>query len=448
MSRFLLNSQQPKPDSILRDMQHAPIFYTPAGALTQENQKAVAFTPVSNLTPGSNTTCEIKVNYTTMQEDLRGYVIFDCSTSDGTNFPTFIKDGMNCINYLEVEINNSSEKLTIKNRDEFDLYISEYIKTFQNSNCTPAQLLADWRRDVSTFAGTQVTNAATRRFYIPLHIFLPFLYGVVVNTGLLSQLKLTIYFANPVTDANSHAAIALSNTTASAYNTCTFNNVYYMRRYRIVRDTKSTLIPKLSNVRLLVPAFERKVYTQAWNSGAAQISFKVSDITKRPYLQKLVVFVTKNVTAYNDATAGLKYSGFNYIKHKKVRLNTGNNETLDFIDTDDSDHQLRAHEIVTHRRSYANDLPVTCYTAADAFTTQFLYMTEIQFDDIVIENSHAEVVNQMNPNFEDYQITLAPGTSASFTSANIVVLAVHYDRYLWDEKRGMQISKMIDLNAQ
>jgi hypothetical protein len=157
---------------------------------------------------------------------------------------------------------------------------------------------------------------------------------------------------------------------------------------------------------------------------------------------------TPVVTAYNDATAGLKYSGFNYIKHKKVRLNTGNNETLDFIDTDDSDHQLRAHEIVTHRRSYANDLPVTCYTAADAFTTQFLYMTEIQFDDIVIENSHAEVVNQMNPNFEDYQITLAPGTSASFTSANIVVLAVHYDRYLWDEKRGMQLSKMIDLNAQ
>jgi hypothetical protein len=284
---------------------------------------------------------------------------------------------MSCLNYLEVEVNNSPDKLTIKNRDEFDYYLSEYIKTYQNSNCTPAQLLADWRREVDTYVGTQVTNVATRRFYVPLHIFLPFLHNVVVNSGLSSQIKLTVYYANPVTDANSHALIAKSNTTSSAYNTCTFNNIYYMRRYRIVRDLKSTLIPKLSNVRLLQPAFERKTYSQAWNSGATPISFKVSDITKRPYLQKLIVFVTKNVTAYNDAAAGLKYSGFNYIKHKKVRLNTGNNETLDYISTDDSDHQLRAHEIKMHRRTYGNDLPVSCYTAGDALTTTFLNMTEI-----------------------------------------------------------------------
>jgi hypothetical protein len=355
---------------------------------------------------------------------------------------------MSCLNYLEVEVNNSPDKLTIKNRDEFDYYLSEYIKTYQNSNCTPAQLLADWRREVDTYVGTQVTNVATRRFYVPLHIFLPFLHNVVVNSGLSSQIKLTVYYANPVTDANSHALIAKSNTTSSAYNTCTFNNIYYMRRYRIVRDLKSTLIPKLSNVRLLQPAFERKTYSQAWNSGATPISFKVSDITKRPYLQKLIVFVIKNVTAYNDAAAGLKYSGFNYIKHKKVRLNTGNNETLDYISTDDSDHQLRAHEIKMHRRTYGNDLPVSCYTAGDALTTTFLNMTEILFDDIVIENSHAEVVNQMNPNFEDYEITLAPGTSASLTSATITVLAVHYDRFVYDEKNGMQLRKLLDLNSQ
>jgi hypothetical protein len=175
---------------------------------------------------------------------------------------------------------------------------------------------------------------------------------------------------------------------------------------------------------------------------------KVSDITKRAYLQKLIIFVTKNVTAYNDAAAGLKYSGYNYIKHKKERLNQGNNEVLDFISTDDSDHQLRAHEMYMHRRTYGCDLPISCYTAGDAFTTQFLNMTEILFDDITIDNSHAEVVNQMNPNFEEYQITLAPGTSASFTSANITVLAVHYDRYTWDEKNRMQVSKILDLNAQ
>jgi hypothetical protein len=66
----------------------------------------------------------------------------------------------------------------------------------------------------------------------------------------------------------------------------------------------------------------------------------------------------------------------------------------------------------------------------------------------VIENSHAEVVNQMNPNFEDYEITLAPGTSASLTSATITVLAVHYDRFVYDEKNGMQLRKLLDLNSQ
>jgi hypothetical protein len=47
-----------------------------------------------------------------------------------------------------------------------------------------------------------------------------------------------------------------------------------MRRYRVVRDQKSTLIPKIPIVRILFPAFERKVYTQAWNSGATPTSLK------------------------------------------------------------------------------------------------------------------------------------------------------------------------------
>jgi hypothetical protein len=159
----VLDLQAPAPAGILRNMQFAPIFYTQAGALTQENQKAVSFTPISNLTPGSNTSCEIKFNYNTMQEELRGYIAFDVSTSDGTNFPTFVKDAMSCISFLEVEVNISPEKFTVKNRDEFDYHVGEYIKTFQNANVTPAQLLSDWRRETNTYVGTQVTNAATRR---------------------------------------------------------------------------------------------------------------------------------------------------------------------------------------------------------------------------------------------------------------------------------------------
>ena len=113
MSKFLLNRQiQAKGiNSVLRSMGHQSLFYSKAPAFAMENQKSVSFSPVSNLTPGSTTTCEIKVNYATLQEDLKTYIVFDARTTDAVNFPTSLHGAFDYIQSLEFEINDSSDKV-------------------------------------------------------------------------------------------------------------------------------------------------------------------------------------------------------------------------------------------------------------------------------------------------------------------------------------------------
>jgi hypothetical protein len=317
--------------------------------------------------------------------------------------------------------------------------------------------MSDFRKEYLTWTGEQTTNVGSDRFYLPLEPFIPFLHNLAVNASwrnsagqnvqYLTKLKITIVFTSPVTTANDHAKICVSNTNANSYNSMVFDNVNYMRRYREVRDVNTIMSPPLSTVRFFIPKFETKTYTQAWNGSATSISFKLSDIGKRAYVQKLIVWVDPVETTFNAATAGgLRYSGFNYIKWSKQVL-AYNNQTIDFINSADSNVRLRAFEIMQHQRQYGAALPSACYTGTDAFTNQYLLMTEILFDDLEIDAQTYDVVNTLNSaGLEDYAITLAPGSMANFTNATVYVSMVYYDRYMWDNQG--KIIKMTQENQE
>lgn len=440
MSRFMLHHATTNKEVSKRDITHQPILFSQRPSMLKEDISYTPFTPNENVKPSQKPNIELKFNtLLNLEEEVFSAIRWQVNTTDGTNHPTFMMDSLSQIDLIEFEINNSREKLKWEGREQISILFANWIKEHCNPDISIEQFLASWRNEFNTYTGKEVDDSANVHFYLPMAPFIPFLQGVILN-GLLSNLKIQIRFTPVPTDVDTATTICKSNTTSNAYNaSVTFNDISYVRQYRLVGDKRTAAVaPDLKQLTVLVPQYEQKVYTQAWNTvGGNRLSFKVSEIAKRKYVQSVHVWVRKVETAYNSATSQMKYSGHNYIAWKIEQL-FGNREVLDLTSAQpDHDRRLRAYEIEQHRRRYSHDLPISVYTESDNLGKTYLGdLTVIYFDHVKIEKDHNEVVTNVNPDIDDYQITLECNGSVG-ASCEVNVMVEYYDMYNLNENRQL-----------
>lgn len=433
MSKFYLHDMNNKKLVVNRTMNHEPIFQNTGPSMLQQVTSDTTFVPNENVKPGQKTLCDVKYSSRDIREEKHpGIIKFTVSTADGTNHGTYLYDALSFVDFLEFEINGGKDKLTFSGRDEMQQFYSDWIKEHTGYDQPVGQFLAKYRHELNTFAGIEVDDTADVTFYLPLEPFLPFLSNVVVN-GLMEEMRVSVRFVAIPVNAQDGTRICKSNTTSAAYNSSvTFNNITFFREYDIIRDVRRILRPDLSTVLIPIPQYERKVFTQAWDTlNGNKIEFKLSEIAKRKDIQHLDVFIRKNETAFNATDAQKKYSGYQYIQFKVRELFGERNELNYSHESDDHTRRLRSYEIESHKKRYGRYAQDDIYDQTLSDLGKFYtHNTTIYFDTPLIESGHNEVINTLDSDVQDYVITLYCNGSVG-ADCDVIVLVNYYEKYRW-----------------
>lgn len=404
-TKFLLANYKDKAP-VPRSLQHEAIF--PVAGTSMRQEYIHTLFDQTSVKPGGKTSAEIKFNSKEVELDRHQLIRFQMNTSDGTNHATMYKDAFTLIDQITVEYNDSREKLEYKQNNHILAARSIHLKEYGDEIM---EHLANTNVTFNSLAGVQVTNAASKNFYIDLFDIFPYLKDQI-HQGFVNSLKVTIRFTTPATDAENTALICVSNTTSNPYtaSVITFTNIEFIRVYDIVQDAKTYIRPTLDSVRLMVPKFTTKVYDNiAWSTVTTDKKvFKLSDIAKEERIAGILAYV-RDVgasPAYNDANAGKMYSGHNYITWSLRQLD-GDKKTLSFL-TDQTEWQrrLRAYEIETQYNEYGKKLPIAVHANSDDLNKYYLVQTWIPFQNIELSDNSYDVIPSVDSTKHDYEITM------------------------------------------
>jgi hypothetical protein len=447
-SKYLLNSLQNNKSKIMRTVKHEAILFTSAlPSLAQQ----VSDTPASqqnNILPGQTAQFDIKFLAKELRVDNNMSILFSAQTSDGTNLPRTFQEGFAFIDYLSFETNRGSDKIEFNGQDAIWLIISNWIKTNRGENpgLDINQWMNEWRSEIATFTGVQLSGTK-QWFFLPLRPFIPFIHDIVTNS-VVDGLRINMRFIAAPSNATDACKFIQSSTTSAAYtSSVTFNDITFFRKYTIVNDPRAILQPPLDLQVVPISRFDYKVVATAWNSvGTNRTTFKLSDVSKNPYVQRVHAFVRKLETAYNAADAAKKYSGFKYIVWKVTELN-GDRRVLDFTAASTlGQRRLRAREIEYQRRTYGADLPLEVYTdpSGSDLNEYYLSQTCIQFDDISVADSNTEDVistlDTVRNDTQDYNIEFECAGSVG-ASCELIIAVEYYDLYKWNKANQLEKQK-------
>ena len=447
MSKYLLHNQNQKKEQVLRDMEHEPIFFMKGPNAYQKDISHTSFSPSSS-SLGQKVTCDVSLKSRLTTEELNHYISFNISTADATNHPTFLKDSLSMCDYIEIIYNRGREKLIWDDHDAIVNTVWEWVKRHCGSRGSDVyQFMRDWRNELNTVAGTQVTNAASQRFYVPLTPFLDVLVNTI-SSNFINDIRI-IWRAAP-TPADSIAANKLgiiSNTTSAAYDSdCSITDIQFRRHYNELGDPRTSLMPNLKDV--IVPILKHQIITYeniSWTTAVTDSKqFKISDIGKRPLAQDLVVFVRARPAAYNTSTLGECNSGSAYIKWSITELQ-GERRKLSFLNADNNSvaaeatRLLQAFEIEHHRNEYGMDGPIELHSQSTDLVKYYGAMTTIPLNWIKIEREHRDVVNTVDTSVVDYDVTLQCAETSTSANSDLVVMLRYYDLYRFNAANQLEL---------
>lgn len=440
MSQFLLFDMNKNKQTVPRDMQHNPIFQTSRPNPLQQDFRNNPFVPSFDVKPGTVPICDVNFESSDLIEEQFQHIKFDVSTLDAVNHPTFPNDALSVIGSINFELNGGNDRLIWESNDAIHMLFKDWILENTGFNIPVAMFLRQWRRELFTYLGVTVTDASPQTMYLPLAPFMPFLKDIPIN-GLLNAMRIRLGFRVVPTDAKDACLIARSNTTSAAYNSSIrFNNISFCRQYRIVRDRRTVLIPDLKTVLMPIPQFDISPFDMSWNVvGTDRKEIKLSELSRRKDIHHVDAYVRKNETAYNAASAGMKYSGAQFITYK-IRELFGERRELDFTSTvADNAKKLQAHEIDTYVKRWG------VYPASELIDQSinnlakyYVPMTSVYFDDIKIEKGHNEVINTLNSDDNDYLLTFECAGAVG-ADCELVIVVYYYDKYMWN---GNQLKKL------
>ncbi|MDP2193604.1 MAG: hypothetical protein Q8K36_03665, partial [Alphaproteobacteria bacterium] len=386
------------------------------------------FTPVTSL-PGNTVTLNTKFNSKDFELERHQFVAFDMTTTDGTNHLTLYNDCASLIDFIELEINNGSEKLSYDKPAFVELQRCEQFKEYANRI---AEKRSESDVEYNTIAGVQVTDAVAQSFKINLFDVFPMLKDHVMK-GFINDVKITIRFTPAPSNAKDACLIGRSNTTANAYSraSVTFDNIRLVRVFDIIRDgtiySRPNIGPK--GARILQPYYEvYKVEGINWNVVGNQQKIKINDHFKRSKTSRILAYLTVNASAYNASTAQKKYSGYNYIKWRLAET-TGDRKELSFLSgSEDSTARLRNFEIAYQKSKYGEDLPIEVYTNSTDLNKYLLVNTIIPFNMVDISNQIYDTITLLDTAQAYYEVTFECAGAIS-TDCDLHVICESYEEY-------------------
>lgn len=418
-------------DSVLQTMDYQAIFKVQEPSFYQIEKTGTAFVP-SSTTPGSRVVCDILFNGEDTTREENHFIRYNVETSDATNHGTFLMECFTHWSEIIIEPNDSPVKIELKGLDFIMNILSDELKEY---GLSVYEYMAKFRDEWDTFAGTEVTNASSKRFHFPLEPFIKWIKGLIPN-GFLYKLRVTLVATPAATNAKDTAVICKSNTTSNPYTkaTVSFTDIEYIRCYTVLRDQRLLARPPVQNVRILLPQYETKIYENvSWTTaGTDKVSFKLSEVGKRSDIQSLTVFVRPTASAYNSASAGKRYSGWNYILWK-VRELAGKKFELDFTD---DEHQQKLYDLGVIDNRYGVKYPDSVWKDSTDLTRYYLNMTNIHFDYNKIEPQHNEIVNTLSSDIRDFQIDLVCNGSVG-ASCDVVIMLNYYKILGFNERNQL-----------
>jgi hypothetical protein len=415
------------------DEQGRLIFQTASPSVYQEDYEEMSFNPPSQNKPGTVLKCRISLKRDKVDVESDHFISWDTNTTDATNYPTFYNDALSQVQSIYFQFNDGSTKISFADNNAifnaFQEYFCELLKEGKSVTLAYKKFMANL---TSFSSGVTVTSAASKHFYLWLNPLINF--KNLITTGSVEYVDVTLQFAAAPTDANNALRICKSSTTSAAYkqNVITFDNVAYGRTFTRLRD--SALIPRNyfndgSSVIIVQRVDELVVSGISWNTpGTDRFTKKLSEISKSE-VQSLKAFVVKAGTlAYNDASAGIKYSGPNYITWARKELFGTEKLKLDFTaNIPQNQWKLKNYMNETYQMRYGVDPPefITDYTASPHIP-YFGLLTHIPFDHVKIAEQHSELVTHIDPQTTDITLECA---GAVGTECDVHIWAIVYEYY-------------------
>lgn len=437
-TKFMFANAQAQKKAISRTMTHESLFFPNGRSLHQEIDQSL-FTPATSVKPGQRTEVVQRLaNQRDIELDREWYIRFLADTSDGTNLATFVSDAYTLIDQLTVEINNSKDKWTYDKLQDFRQARSINLKRHGKDIL---EKMASSQVNFNSLSGVQLTTSGVY-FYFAIFDIFPQLRDQVIN-GLVNDIKITVRFTAPGTDAPSTGVICLSSTTSNPYTTSSivFNDITFVRIFEIVKDASSFIRPSLKDVIMPQYCWEagKPFEGISWtNVGTDQQTFKLSDVAKRSNIQCVKAFVRRAITAYNDASCGMQYSGHSYIKWRLRELDGDRKEISFLANTFESTRRLRAFEIERQFKQYGRYLPLAVHADSDNLNKYYLQMTEIPFNNFEISDGTEDYFTTLDSAKNDYEITLQCAGSVG-ASCDLVVMVEYVKFYRWDGDRVVEI---------
>lgn len=433
MSQFYRSDPKTKVASTL---QRTAIIGAPNKSVYQID-KGTTFSP-STVTPGSTTSCNIKINGRNIEQEESHWLVYEMYNSSAVQSAKFLRGPLTHFDKITITISNSRDKIELDGIDDIIEIISEEML---NYGFNIYENTAFWRNnEYDTFAGVTVTNTAPVTFYYPIWALVN--YAKTTLRGSIEDLKIDLRATPAPSSAKECALICQSSAVTSAYTTSAISiqNLRFVRHFSILTDPRLIVGALASDVPIRDVHFRTEskvVRSGSWNLGDS-VTFKLSDILKRNNIQHLSVVVRKNATAFNDADAQKEFSGSNFICWKWRQL-FGEKLELDFGNATDK-RLLQKFERDQYKLNFGRQqLPLELWKQSNDFPKYWLRMTRINFDFVQVENAH-ELFRTTDSVNEDYDITLFAGANVG-TDCDVVVHLVYGDVFEYDKKNG-QIVKV------
>lgn len=334
------------------------------------------------------------------------YIAFKLANTTGQTLT--IKNPYNLLESFRYKFNNG-EWTELKSPLEITMTVEDNLRGLGEHMLEYMQI---FREEDTTFNGISIATAASHDFLIPVYPIIDFIEN---NAGVYSGIQSFAFefrFRNVPSNADLHTKWASSGTNATAYTQTgiEFQDIclrqvqtrVQMQALQITRPISSTYLPLRWASKDF--AFNGSV------AGTKSSIIKISEIHKQPWVQDIRFFWVPDRTTFNDADAGIRYSGYQYFTWK-ISLSGAESEfKLDFTDTTEQYRVrfLKDLELNWQKLRFNNRLPIAEYGASPSGLTQhFLTHSVIPLNFEFQDHSNgAEIINMWDTNIRDLDLVV------------------------------------------
>ena len=446
MGTFLLNKQGIKPN--FENYEGKNIYVVNKVQLEERNYQ---FTVPSASTPAGTQT-RITLTWPSTLSNYRindMYMTWQAVNTSTTVSPTFRNLFVGLLDSVKLLV-NQTECHYLQDRYMVLSAVQDYLRNYGQHeyfnqlqrfrNETGKTCVGD-SIPLATVPGTPpVTTNGVQYFALPITVLFPYLRGMIVNKN-IRQLDVEVVWARD-TQSLVNAGYIVSNTNADPIGTnISYNNIRMNLLMSNVQDAR--LLKNVYPTQLFMSKWETKVFTQSWNvPGVDALSLDLNSVWgQHNKIMGVLIFIQNNaIPAYNDATAGLFYSGHNYIA---VNVSSNSQLIVNFstpLTVSSTRTQQLRYDLDFNKRRYGKELPLEVVNNTSQIANVYSPVTYIDLSDVTVDQEDEYPVSGISNYVKDISIDLQC-VSAVAPQSNIYCMLNFLELGNFDSNNNMIIIK-------